>query len=513
MSDAGFARAGPVNATNDDHRQALARLDEMYQSNRSANAEIIVDMTPPVTNVPDQMTGSHKGDDYDKGEDKSDKNNDQDENGKREKRFKDENENTKEKEDDETHNAPLWFPARKQTTADLSADPRPRPLKNDKRLLLPFFLAMITLILSVCYILGPGAKFSDDRAVRLRRALVSFALLFGHFNAHKAFAISKAARLQFPPFFGCGILSYCRCFKLRLSSGTGGGEEVPGVLSRKLADFDYWNASKAPLTIEIMDAEMSVEPSPRTAGILSNSAEAAILVAQVFIAVHACVVTGDFSVLLLFMTCKFLMDTIACLPLCATGRFTACRGSSGGNAAYTWIYGLIQQEIIIIRSAHKDIWNLGNPSSATVPQQGHRGSIENLVSTMVFLSLITITYLAKLLSVSASASLLCIMVVGAFGHLMIVDLPHSFGKFDVALKSVEIIQDDEGSILALQRLEVKYPGLGEQLVKKMFHDGLRGQEKASWEKFMVGRDEQEQGKTSKTDGEEEDAVAFEDVEE
>ncbi|KAJ4370030.1 hypothetical protein N0V83_005794 [Neocucurbitaria cava] len=505
MSDTGFVRAGPVNATNDDHRQALARLDQVFQSNRSANAEIIVDMTHPVTTAPDQTTGSHeKNEDDDKDKDKNQNNN-----GEKEKRFKDENENIKEDKHDRTHNARLWFPAREQTKADLSEEPRPCDSEIHKRLLIPFFLAMIMLILSVCYILGPGAKFIDDRAVRLRRALVSYALLFGHFNAHKALAISKAVRLGFPPFFGCGILGYCLALR---RSGTGGDEEVQGVISRTRSDFDYWNASKAPLTIEIMDAEMSAEKPPRTAGILSNPGEAAILVAQFGIAIHACMVTGDLSTLLLFMTCKFLMDTIACLSLCTTGRFTACNGCSGGNAAYTWICGLIQQEIIIIRGAHKDLWNLGNPGSATVPRKNHYGTIENRVAIMVSLSLITITYLAKLLSVSASASLLCIMVVGAFGHLMIIDLLRSFGKSDVALKSVEIIQDDNGSILALQRLEEKYPGLGEQLVKKMFHDGLRGEEKASWEKFRVEREEQKQGRTLETEISEKDKVVSKNTE-
>ncbi|CAO2648683.1 Nn.00g079500.m01.CDS01 [Neocucurbitaria sp. VM-36] len=461
------------------HRRALLRLDEIYQSSRSALADVIIEVSETVKDPAEEMTDTCEEKDETKNEDENTNAHGNDKN-KHTDKIRDRTSDDKHEVSDNRHKK-----------AALSAKSLLHKFKADKRLLLPCFSAIGMLALSTYYIHGPGTKFID-RDVYLGH-LVLIVMIFGDSVVHKALAISTASPPTYAPLFGCGWLAYALEFLSPAYPPTGdlspspnienGASEKVGALSRKLFDLDYCYASRTPLTIDILDASIPIPTSSRVAGLHSNSSTAAILVAQFFIAVHAYAVTGDLSTILLFITAKFLTDTVARLPLCMSSRVTA-HDADGTNAVATLVCSLTHQHATIIKNTHKDVWNLGGPTRVTAPEHDHYNTIEDLVSLVAFFSFLAIAYLSKSLSVSASASILCIMVIGTFGNLVIADPSRWSWTNDSGLKTVDVIQNNQSSILALQQIEEKYPGFGEQLVPVIFQGGLRGAEKLSWAKFM-----------------------------
>jgi hypothetical protein len=370
---------------------------------------------------------------------------------------------------------------------------------DNVNMLFSLFMTIPSFLLTTYWISSSYNPFYSEEASHIT-TIIPLLMILGPELVAKALAITTASPRNDSVCFGFGLLAYV--FSLLTSAFAGFGEILPKpeitskvlnlksgqgrtnssfVLSRVLRDLESRYVSKRDTpVIEVLN---TVAPASPLSGLELLRANYQTVLVSVFQFLMACSYTflsgGDCSVLCIFTTALFGLQTLTQLPAWRAQKFSA-RKVKGQNGSYALLRGNGHCHVFIIQNIHPEAWNLEDLAGSGLPTYDFVDTRERPVIFAVFLIFLLLTGLATQLSYFGTIILLVIMFYGTLGNLIITGLPRAPWAHGIALESVEVIQDDDKVIVALQSLEEKYPGFGEPLIKEFFPGGLREDEKKWW---------------------------------
>jgi len=365
------------------------------------------------------------------------------------------------------------------------------------RMLVPLFAAsIITVLLMSFHLTSPVSP-------TWLGTLVPLVMLMGEPILRKAISVTAASPRLDAAHLGAGWLAWCLDAVVTALSGTTDLVAKPEnackvmnlkagharannsfVLSRLLRDLEKAHEHKVGgLCVEILDAGKQIAPVNWRVNILAIGA----MTAQIIIALLAFMVNGDMNVLLFFWASLLAMEAMANLLAWTATKYHARKND---NQSYALMRGNGYRHVFIIRNTHPEAWNLED-MAAGAHSYAYTSTPELLVICLAALTFGFLTVAATMMPAHSVIGILAILFIGTVANILVAALPRESWMHGVTLTHAETISTDRTIFGALERLEEKYPGAGQQLVGEFVPAGLNEKSKAQWAQMLERRQAKE----------------------